>query len=90
MADVTRLLAALIDYRDVLAARHQRVRDAHADLTGRYQALAAVYEGRGASEFKAGWRQVDAAFEGYRDGVPRVLSLFDDKIERLRRLDAEF
>lgn len=90
MADVTRLLAVLTDYHAVLSDQHRCITEAHNELSGRFQALNEVYEGAGASEFKAGWGRVRATFDAYSEGVPSVLALLDDKIEQLRRLDRGF
>lgn len=88
--DIARLASALTDYHGVLKGQHQRIRDAHAELAARFVALNAVYEGRGAGEFKAGWLQADATFDAYDEGLPPLLALLEGKVEQLRRLDEGF
>ena len=88
--DISRLLDVLSDYHEVLVAQHRRVADAHAELAAKYLALHAVYDGRGATEFKAGWSRVEAVFRAYDEGVPAVLDLIAGKIDQLRALDQGF
>lgn len=87
MADVSLLLAQLRDYHAVLEGQHHRIAEAERVLATRYRALSEVWAGAGADEFKHEWHQVMQALDAYREGVPAVLALLNDKTEQLSRLD---
>jgi uncharacterized protein YukE len=85
--DIGRLGAAIDDYAAALREGTLGVTSAFNDLKGPYRALAEVYEGVAASEFKRGLAQTSEAFEVFIDGVPALVNLLEERAAALRTAD---
>lgn len=87
MADTTKLLNGLKEYRKSLDKHARTMQSEHSKLNARWSSLQRVYEGRAASDFKAHWRKTDQVFKDYMAASQRVRKLLDERITALEIAD---
>lgn len=87
MADLTRLRNGLQGYDSELARHEAEVRSAYDQLQRSLSRLSSVYEGTGASAFKAHWASSKRGLDSYLSGVKDIRRLLGERIDVLAQAD---
>ncbi len=87
MADVTRLVNELDEYKRNLERHVAQVGAAFEELQRAYGQLSPRFEGRAAREFKSHWGRTVSGLKTYTEGARGIQKLLDDRLKALRDVD---